>query len=54
MKSIIINTIIKIRLRFQLKEILRYNFACIKNLLIRVKIESPQSIKYNIETILSK
>ena len=37
----IINTIITIRFRFQLKEILKYNFACTSNFSIRVKIESP-------------
>ena len=41
MKSIIINTIITIHLRFQLKEILRYNFTCSSNFSIRVQIESP-------------
>ena len=33
-----------IRLRFQLKQILRYNFACTTNITIRVKIESPYSL----------
>ena len=40
-KSIIINTIITISFRFQLKEILKFNFACTPNLSIRVKIKSP-------------
>ena len=40
-KSITTNTIITIRLRFQLKEIVRYNFACTTNFSIRVTIESP-------------
>ena len=40
-QSIIINTIITFRLRFQLKEILRYNFARTTNFSMHVKIESP-------------
>ena len=38
-QSIIFNNIITTRLRFQLKEILRYNFACITNFPIRVKLK---------------
>ena len=53
-ESIIINTIITICLRFQFKKILRYNFACTTNFSIRVKIESPLSIKYNVEKMFSK
>ena len=53
-KLIIMNTIITIRLRFQLEEMLRYNFGCSTNFSMRAKIETPCSIKYNIEKILSK
>ena len=38
-QSIIFNNIITNRLRFQLKEILRYNFAYITNFSIRVKLK---------------
>ena len=38
-QSIIFNNIITTRLRFQFKEILRYNFAYITNFPIRVKLK---------------
>ena len=38
-QSIIFNNIITTRLRFQLKEILKYNFAYITNFPIRVKLK---------------